>query len=279
MFLKCIKPSMLLFGFISIGIILVFVPAIISLLGWEFFDLSEESSSNIGNAIGGMTAPIVGMLAAFLTFCAFWVQYVFNEEQNVSIKTDLFERKLFEMINIHEGIVNSLRLDIEDEFGQVGLQDKIIIRKEGRDVFRLLYELYPINTFSNSSFGIIIESGQRKGLRELFEKDSNSYAVYEMSNVVGILDHYFNQLFVIYKMIDENKDLDDTEKRNYADIVRSKLSQYELVLLYHQGLSSGGAQIKFLIERYSILKDIRKEKLANDSRLEEYNILAFGSIP
>lgn len=64
-------------------------------------------------------------------------------------------------------------------------------------------------------------------------------------------------------MIRENDKLKPEEKYEYARIVRSTLSQYELVVLFYNCLSSNGMEkFKPIIEDFAVMNNLRKELLA-----------------
>lgn len=269
-----IKPTpQLAFWLILITCILLFlIPSLFSLPGWEFFNLSNEESARIGDAIGGITAPFVAILAAILTFLAFWVQYDFNKKQHSFIEKERFEHNFYEMLQIHESITQSLKLDITDSSSRVELGNGLVIRKEGRDVFRLLYDTYPISANQGRAKGIVIPNvKQYIGLRDLFSSSSDYFEIYESNNAVGTLDHYFRHLYNIFKMINEHTGFDDKAKYEYARIVRSTLSQYELILLFYNCLSShGDEKFKPLIEKYAVFNNIRKDLLAKPEDINKY---------
>lgn len=64
------------------------------------------------------------------------------------------------------------------------------------------------------------------------------------------------------KYVDESKLITDfDEKYEYTAMLRAMLSRYELVWLYYNGLSYGAQKLKPLIERYSMLNNLRPELL------------------
>lgn len=267
------------FGLIAVTcVLLLFIPALLSLPGWEFFNLSDDKTAHIGDAIGGITAPFVAILAAALTFLAFWVQYDFNEKQQASIEKQRFEHNFYEMLNIHESITQSLKMEIVDESADVESSSRIIAKREGRDVFQFLYEVMPISSNTGAVNGIILLNTQQyKGLRELFAKrDDDRLTIYERNSEVGKLDHYFRQLYNIFRMIAEAKKLTDNEKYEYARIVRSTLSQYELVVLFYNCLSSQGVEkFKPLIQNFAVMNNLRKELLAKAEDEYLYESIAY----
>lgn len=92
----------------------------------------------------------------------------------------------------------------------------------------------------------------------------------------GILDHYFRYLYRILKFIDETDLIDEQQKYRYASMFRAQLSEFELVLVYYNGLSSmGKKKLKPLLEKFSILKNIRQEDLATVKDREENDLILF----
>ncbi|GAF06013.1 hypothetical protein [Saccharicrinis fermentans] len=74
------KYSVLLF--LIFGIIILFIlPRIFIKSTWGF-DFTTNNASNIGSAIGGVTAPIIGVLSSFLIY------FAYNEQRRANKKAD-----------------------------------------------------------------------------------------------------------------------------------------------------------------------------------------------
>jgi len=109
------------FWFFPIFIIILFLfPFIVTRSScMHLFDYSE--TGQIGDTIGGLTAPIIAILVAILTFFAFWVQVKanisqkeqFNKQDN-DLKIERFENKFFEFVRFHRS--NMEEMNIEDKF-------------------------------------------------------------------------------------------------------------------------------------------------------------------
>lgn len=118
--------------YISAIFIILFFPILFTLP--TFLGIDFSTSGQIGDTIGGLMGPFVAIIAASLTFFAFWVQYRANQiqiknfnEQRKDIQIERFQNKLFELIRLH-------RLNVEE----------IIIKNKfkGREAFsELFYEL------------------------------------------------------------------------------------------------------------------------------------------
>lgn len=77
-------------------------------------------------------------------------------------------------------------------------------------------------------------------------------------------------------MIRDNESLTEDEKYEYARIFRSTLSQYELVLLFYNGLSAhGNKNLKPRIEDFCWFNNLRDELLAKPEDYELYSARAY----
>lgn len=147
------------FYFITISII-----GFVILLMPFILDLSNISKyGNVGDAVGGLLNPVVGIGVGFLTFMAFIVQYQANqqvrdqfEEQSIIDYKQNFETTFFNLLTIHHQIVQnfdfspeSLKSDVNfstyinniDRFSKIS---ETIERNQilgSRDVFKFSLEL------------------------------------------------------------------------------------------------------------------------------------------
>lgn len=120
--------------------------------------------------------------------------------------------------------------------------DRIV--KEGREVFQFLYE-----------------QQKKEGISMTQAIEESGIDGYE-GFMQGELDHYYRYFYRILRYIDDSKLIDSEQKYSYATILRAHLSIYELLLLYYNGLSDAGCdRLKPLMERYSMLDNMREEKL------------------
>lgn len=265
------KPKYTVLFFIISSLVFV-IPLILVNNGPEWCDYS--SKGQIGDVIGGTTTPFIAIGAAYLTFLAFWVQYEYNKKQRHDVAIERFEHILFEMISSQESITNALVLELLDTEGitsSKSFEDSVIFRQKGRDSFQCVYELYPIEVKVHDGHKDVIKDVEYQGLRDLFKNEKESMNIYSRNPIVGMYDHYFRHLYWIFKFIKEEERFSEDEKYKYACIVRSSLSQYELVLLYYNGLSKGQKKFKPIIEDFSLLNNLRLELLATK---EERNLYA-----
>lgn len=101
--------------------------------------------------------------------------------------------------------------------------------------------------------------------------------------------HYFRNLYRIIKLVDETDfnfdNKSDSEfsvfliKYKYTSIIRAQISDYELLWLFYNCISKNG-RLKFkpLIEKYSVLKNISFDELANEKHRKFYNESAYKKL-
>lgn len=266
-------------AFIVIIFIILCMPLLMTCDGCSAFRLNEDSYSNIGDTFGGITGPFIAIVAAFLTFIAFWVQYKFNKEQSLAISKERFEHNFYELLSLHEEITNNLAIDVIDNTFNKG---DIIKHATGKDVFETIYNEY---SFQISATNLLDTGGQPMeknymGLKDFLQHDNNAMEDYLSLQFIGKLDHYFRQTYRTLKYIDEydKNTISQDEKLSYSCIFRSLFSQYELILIFYNCLSNiGYKRFKPLTEKYTFLNNIRPELLATEKEQDYYMALKSGS--
>lgn len=175
------------------------------------------------------------------------------QEQNKTMKRQRFENTFFNMLSLQQEIVANFSC-VNNKYN-------------GREVFKHIY----INA-------VISYRGRNNGIKVILKK----YGLTAYSDILEItrFDHYFRHLYHIFKYINESDLIEDKERYEYASMVCSQLSDYELVMLFYNCLAqkdNGVEENKFksLIEKYAIFNNLRKDLLAKEEHLEEYNDSAY----
>lgn len=79
-------------------LIVLLLPIALTQFPISIFDFTE--SGQIGDTIGGITAPFIGILAGYLTFLAFHEQYRANEKATKDLKKERFESKFYNYLSL-----------------------------------------------------------------------------------------------------------------------------------------------------------------------------------
>lgn len=245
---------------------------------------------------GGILSGVFAGLAFLGVLISLILQITDSKRLKKTNEIQRFENTFFQMMNLQQEIVKGLSLKYNhikindngeskhDEdwvegrecFQTLFVEGTIGIPKEGEalEVFKDLGKspIYSDKLYegqSNQGATIFIFGGMASVIN-LFGKSG-----YEKSCELPLFDHYFRHLYRIIKFIDESVFLDDNSLKivnryKYACLVRAVLSPYELVWIYYNCLSNyGNEKFKVLIEKYTLLKNIRHDLLPYSKKYNE----------
>ena len=231
--------------------------------GKYFTEVAETDNNKalFGDSFGAVNALIsafafAGMIAAF-----FLQRYELRlqrkelkaqrdefSQQNTTLRLQRFENTFFNMMELQQQIVSDLSTK------DAGRDDIT-----GRELFRY--------TFEKGGHPDEVEGKELKGLREVV--NVRGFSFYDQYYPTTYFDHYFRFFYRILKFVDQNSWLGFEEQYKYTSMLRGTLSRYELVWLFYNGLSDNGRdKLKPLMERYSMLKNLRPDllTLSKDNR-------------
>lgn len=183
------------------------------------------------------------------------------QEQNKTMKRQRFENTFFNMLSLHQEIIANLSHEYyvhaqicprnvpHDVFYKGAPKCKL----KGREVFEDIF-----------THAIIEHAGARhmNGIRGLIQTFGPE--VYSILSVTTRFDHPFRHLYSILKFVDTSDLISDVERYVYAGIVRSQLSDHELLMLFYHCISNKGQEnFTQLIEKYTIFYNLREGLLVS----------------
>lgn len=238
--------------------------------------------------IGGVAVPLLtfaGFLAVYLGFQAQKEQNRLLEKQH---SDERFEDTFFRLVTLHNEVVDSLNYEIGLIRGASGWPHQPAHRiVEGRDCFQHFYEMLGESVRNQRrNFARLlagrgdISANTSKLIKE--NKLSESVADWTQSYEKRVLDDAYNEFWednrtdlepyfqsleqVLTHMSSRSAD----ENSKYASIVVAQLSKYELLLLaYHCAASKFSGNLKKLIAKYRILRNLPEDELI-DSRHSDF---------
>ncbi len=146
-------------------------------------------TGQIGDTIGGTMGPFVAIIAAFLTFFAFWVQYEANIKQREDISVERQEAKFYKMLDIYSGISNGLEIH-----GIKGKEAFAELVGEFTYIFFLLDEIF-FRILSTPKY-LSVAPPQVKSIIQQFILDRNAYDEY-LTNLAYNLFFYGKHYMVV----------------------------------------------------------------------------------
>lgn len=197
------------------------------------------------------------------------------ETQNDTLKLQRFENTFFNLLNLHHQIVNSIdfryykRRVKELNTGLLNINAEMeAVTITGRDVFRNRYNfmLKDLKDASNNYESIYLDH---------YEKSQTDFG------------HYFRNLYRMIKLVDQTDFFYDSSKVSgteifrikyrYTSIIRSQISDYELLWLFYNCLSKNGIdKFKPYIELYSFFKNLPQYLIADASHINLYDKKAYN---
>ena len=259
--------------------ITVFLAIVLLVLGYGGFIISVSWPITLGNvdkagvfgdSFGVLTALFSGLAFAGIVFTILLQREelalqgdelkLTREElirQHRTLKRQNFESTFFQMLRLHNDIVNSIDLSAVRQ-GQV-------IETSGRDCFVVFYDR--LRSYHAEEKGEYPERSAKDTLTAGYEK---FWDIHQKE-----LGHYFRYLYTIFKFI-TGSDVDD--KRLYSNIVRAQLSDQELLILFYNCLYKFGVEkFKPLAEEFAIFDNLPERLLIESEHRTFYRPEAFGN--
>ncbi|WP_070281740.1 putative phage abortive infection protein [Janthinobacterium sp. MP5059B] len=193
--------------------------AIAVLLGFFFlsFRRSDISSTvaewgQFGDYMGGLLNPLFGLISVVLIAATL-------RSQTQAAKLQAFEHQFFTLLSMHASVLQSIDRQTSNK------KTNVTTIRYGRDCFYLFYRNI-----------IAISQRDRVPLTTAYQRflKINGWEV----------EHYFRTVYHLFKHVkDQSPEIEATatQRKRYYDLIKSQLSQYELVLLWLnvEGLNRG----------------------------------------
>lgn len=264
--------SVLVFGTIMIIISVVFF---LWLGSWTFNSKLDESKiAQFGDFIGGVVGSLFALVGVILFYVALKEQrrdFKTNQDA-VNLQLKAFDQQIDEF--------KAQREELETTRKIYEQQTKTMKNQQFDSNFYSLLNVYITikkNLESNSDYfdemfnqiikDIDFEEGEL--LSDFHTKIINKYENIFLNNR-NHLSQYFKTIYRLLKMIDDCEHLNDEEKNFYAKILRSQITNSELLVLYYNYHSSFGKKVQSLILKYDFLKHL--ETLSKVEFLKKFEL-------
>jgi hypothetical protein len=259
------------------GLILVLLSLIIFLIfgNWEFsLSLNEEKVAQYGDFIGGVAGSVFALVGVILFYIAL-------KEQRIDFKTNQSAVRLqLKALNQQIEEFKAQRDELESTRKIYEQQTKTMKNQQFDSNFYSLLNVYMsikknlnsgsdlfVKLFENLEADIVFDTGEK--LNDFHKKVVKKYENIFLTNR-NQLSQYFKTIYRLLKMIDDCDHLTDDEKIFYSKILRSQITNAELLILYYNYHSSFGMKVQSLILKYDFLKHI--ETLSKVEFLKKFTI-------
>jgi uncharacterized membrane protein len=248
------------------------VGVLIAGLFWK----GSTSAMNYGTFVGGILGP--GL--TFITFMALLITIVLQqteladtrkelaasakalEDQHVSLDRQNFETTFFQMLTLHNNIVNSIDLEWRNRKPTTidATLGNLTRRAVGRDCFKQFFSNY------TEYYEEVVELEERERLQIAYNK------FWDLRQ--QDLAHYYRYLYNVLRFVYDYKGIDD--KLRYVKLLRAQLSDYELIMLFYTALNKNGLNYWSYIHEYEIFDNLPPNMLIKQEHKKLYSEKSFG---
>lgn len=277
-------PNLLVLkNIIRILLIPLFIFAVISF--WEgisnkvCFDINSTRASEFGSFFGGYVGVMLSIVSTLLLIYTIIDQHI---ERQKGWTTD----KFYKMLEFHNNIVNQLsvaHIDTKKKYRSNGRRAFVIFRIQ---IKRLLELIESLNTKEKWNldkeqklhvvyiiFYYEIDTEWVEFLQDKIKEDIDFNIILKLVKIIKkrkrlrlgrtnqtSLSSYFRNMYNLIKFVDNDKYLNQDEKKDLITIYRAQLSNPELYVLFFNLRSYFGKKWNNnkYVERYELLKNIPK---------------------
>jgi putative phage abortive infection protein len=177
-----------------------------------------------------------------------WREY---KKMNQAMATQTFENTFFEMLSTLSRIVSQLRSKVHRN---------VTDKPEGKEVFGILAAEFTSLYKGETNLGLQPE-GRVSQAYDLFWNKHRPE-----------LSHYFRYLFNFFRLLSEA----DSAKPYHAKILRSQISDEELILLFYNCLASSGKKMEKYAIEFELFDNMDPTDLIDRSHARLINPTVFG---
>lgn len=278
------KPSKNTYWFTGVAWVFVFVGFLAAGYGiYKCFKDSQGFGLNnlglIGSFFQGSVASIWSLAGLMFIYVAFLEQrkQVTQQDaeleaqkqqfqiQHESIKKQNFESAFFQLLNLHNQLVNGM------EIGKTGTHYYYVGKScfpTWRQEFDTRYRVWlteNLHCNSNEPRWLVTRS-EIKNVTTFYESDF-------FKTREAQLGPYFRNLYHLFKFV---ADSDITNKRRYTSLARAQLSNMELFFLFYNCLSEYGEGFKKHAEDFGIFEHLPETTLIDKKHKELFDPKAFN---
>lgn len=317
----------------GIGILLAVCVAGLWYLSWVFVDkyivATDTSTSNdvargvFGDKFGAINALFSGLAFAGIIFTIFLQKRELSLQraelretrdefitQNETLKKQRFENTFFQLLHLHNDIVNKLKIKAVD--GETYSNREFFIGAIRDFKYRSTCEYFKFSALiklaapeiasfkanREADFGFFdkLEKEELGNLKSLTNQEIENFISEPIANKEENikkeyenffhreqynLGHYFRNLYHIFKYVHVTKLIDINEKQFYCNIVRAQLSTDELAMIFYNTITPieyysdvpnlGYPNFNYLIQKYDILQNMNSRLLFDKEHMTIFN--------
>ncbi len=250
--------------FLVLGLVLLVFATYAGILIWSIWpieDISVAKSGVFGDSFGVLNALFSGLAFGGLLITVLYQREdlgLTKEELKLTreeIKAQHLETTFFHMLRLHQDVVTGIDLQRQTNKGQQ--------ETKGRDCFRVFRHRldWPYQEEKKNAPNGEERAFVTTAYNSLWEQSQSD------------LGHYYRGLYNVFKYLSEH---DFTDKKQYGNIARAQLSDYELVILFYNCLSERGRNFIRYAKEFAIFDNLDISLLLHNDHVRFLDPEAFG---
>jgi hypothetical protein len=174
-------------------LVIFIVPRILSFKApFEFMGLANESNE-IGDAIGGMTAPFINAISAILLYMAFQQQRAANNIMKEQRTLEYIQDQIFRLEDNFFSIkdtVKRIKIDIREYSNDISSWNDSVIRKREKNIVnpieikKIIYILNIFSTLIDSSILLTEANNDGSSNRKIVDNIKNLYIILYQEHLI-----------------------------------------------------------------------------------------------
>ena len=238
---------------------------------WEFSSTIDESIiAQFGDFIGGVIGTLLAFVAAILYYVALREQRkdVSINQESARIQNEALIKQIEEFEKQKEELELTRKV-YEQQSKTMAEQEKTMRLQQFESNFysmlnlcisikNELNEKSNKNNFFKDKYDELSHFAEENLKDESHPVKRHNITVWHYNQLFllykGDFSHYFKTIYRIIKIIDSNSFLNEKEKCFYSKIIRSQLSEYELLIMNYNYHSMHASKARNLIYKYNMLK-------------------------
>lgn len=277
----------------GIGLISIFVSAIVFICCGDWFftkTLDEAKVAQYGDFIGGVIGSLFALSGVILYYVALKEQRkeIGINQEALNLQIEALNHQVEEFKGQKEEMLETRKIYDEQTKEFKRQTDIAKLQQFDSSFYSLLNVLVNVRKELNENSGnknyfesiynkLKAVDIKNKSIKDTFEIILNKYTEVFQENH-SELTHYFKTVFQIIKMIDRSS-IESLEKLQYANILRSQLTNPELLVLFYDYHSKFGEKVRPLSIKYRLFKHLnvldRIEYEFNDNFKEKASLTLF----
>lgn len=233
---------------VLISVLFLYVSYFVMLLWSTPFSVLAEKlrDGTFGDSFGTINALFSG-LAFSGVLITMLLQRKDLLEARAQATNQQIESQFYSMLALQQNIVSGF-----------DMKSKGVLLHSGRDCFKAWYRFFESQCQ---------EKGESRGLGV-----EDAYDIMWLK-YQGDLGLYFRSLYSIFRFVSE---CGHSDAAKFGGVVRSFLSDFELVILYYNCLSKQGRGFKRFVEEFKIFDNLDVDMLVDVGELTDFDVRSFG---